>query len=190
MPVIEIADDFQLYRFDGELITEPVSTARGRDGRQRPRWLEAALYGRAAGGYVIVQQNLSLVWHLPGGAGHVRKPARVLAPDLPEAAVYCGTIPPKPGREGCPLQEAPVLADPFGSGGARLPAIPPEVVTELPQRKVLRGADADAIIRQVATMRRRGRGTASMELSAPMRELFTRAAQADPAFAGKVVVDL
>lgn len=186
MPLIEIPDDFQVYRFAGHQLGEPVSTAFDRYGVQRPRWLEARLFAKNDGGYVLAQANKSLVWHLPDAAGHVRKPALIPSAKLPDGAIYCGTIPPKPGRQGCP---PPRVQDPFGSGGPAV-SLPPRVMTELPQRRVFDAEDVDSLLRQVATFRRHGPGGSSLALSAPMRQLFASAALADPAFTGKVVVDL
>jgi hypothetical protein len=190
MPLIEIPDEPAAWQFRGHRIAGPVSTAFDHTGRQRPRWLEAELYARDDGGYVMSQANFSLVWHLPSGGGHVRKPARVPSGELPGNAVYCGTLPPRPGREACPPEPDSVLLDPFGTGGAVVhDAAPLEVITELPQRKVFRCRDFTDLIRRISTARH-GDGGMSFTLSAPMQELIRQAAESDPAFEGLAVVEL
>lgn len=188
MPLIEIPDEPAAWRFRGHRIAGPVSTAFDHAGRQRPRWLEAELYARDDGGYVVAQANYSLVWHLPDATRHIRKPAEMPGRQLPEGAVYCGTIPPRPGREGCPpVQDAAVL-DPFGYG---VPAavVPPLVLAELPQRRVFRCRDFGDVIRRISTARH-GDGGTSYTLSSPMQQLISEAARNDPAFEGLAVVEL
>jgi hypothetical protein len=190
MPLIEIPDEPAAWRFRGHRIAGPVSTARDHAGQQRPRWLEAELYARDDGGYVVSQVNLSLVWHLPDAAGHIRKPAEMPGSELPDGAVYCGTIPPRPGRAACPPPRDHAVLDPFG--GNRVTGqleVPDLVLTELPQRKVFRCRDFPDILRRISTARH-GDGGSSITLSAPMQELIRQAARNDPAFAESAVVEL
>lgn len=191
MPVIEVVDDGgRTYRITGRLLGRPVSTAFDHAGRQRPRWLQAELRALDAGGYAVVQENLSLVWHLPDGRDHVRKPALVPFASLPENAVYCGNLQHRQGRSGCPLSSRDTVLSPFGGKDRPFPA-PDAVLAELPQRRVFTGYTAQAIIAQVATERRRGPDGMSYGLSAPMRKLFAQAARDDPAFMDlRTVVDL
>ena len=65
MPVIRIEDEFVTFEVDGEVIAGPVSTRVPADGgRPRPRWMEATLYRKGDGSYVLHTVNRSLVWHL------------------------------------------------------------------------------------------------------------------------------
>jgi len=171
------------FVFSGELIAGPVSTAFDRLGTQRPRWLEVSLYARDHGGYVVLQANYSVVWHEPGGAGHVRIPVRARSAELPGNAIYCGDIPPKPGRPSCPPLGGARVLHPFSDGAQRpAPARPSQVITEAPQIKVFECPDWQSVIVQLATARHSGSGARSIALSAPMRELMALAAEVDPAF--------
>lgn len=193
MAVIEIPDEFEVFTFEGERIAGPVTTAFDHFRRQRPRWLEAELFRREAGGYVVSQVNKSLVWHQPGAEGHIRKPAAVSGADLPPGAVYCGSIEARPGRESCPPMGAtPRTLDPFAPAQARTPAaieLPPEVLAERDQRKILVCDDWQDVIRKISTARP-GAGGQVVSLSMPMRELIAQAAEVDEAFSGLAVVPL
>ena len=166
MPVIRIEDEFVTYEVDGEVIAGPVSTRVPADGgRPRPRWMEATLYRKADGTYVLHTVNRSLVWHLiEQGLGHVRKPVETDEGNLPDGAVYCGVL---SRGEKCPQW----IRD----------HVPDRVLVEEPQHKMVSCPDATAVIRQVTTARR-GDGSVSVALSEPMRELLTEAEENDPAF--------
>ena len=171
MPRVVIQDEQVDYEIDGDVIAGPVSTALDAKQRQRARWMEATLYRKPDGTYILHQVNYSLVWHLADGAGHVRKPHEELWSRLPRGAVYCGFLPPREHREQCP----PACRwGPRGAGKV--------VLTELPQHKVTSHPDYHAVIRDV-TVARRGDGSASAAVSEPMRELLRQAAGNDPAFA-------
>jgi hypothetical protein len=175
MPRVVIKDEHVDYEIDGEIIAGgpdcPVSTALDARQRQRARWMEATLYRKYDGTYVLHQVNYSLVWHLVDGQGHVRKPAETPWSRLPRNAVYCGFLPPREHREQCP------------PGGRRGPRGAGRVVlTEMPQHKVSSHPDSHSVIRAV-TVARHGDGGASAAVSEPMRELLRQAAENDPAFA-------
>jgi hypothetical protein len=183
-------DGGQPYRFAGELIAGPVTTAFDHTGTQRPRWLEASLYRRDGHGYVVSQENYSLVWHQPDiPRGHVRIPVLKSSSELDPRAIYCGEIPPKPGRESCPPLANATVMNPFSgaSAGALMEVLPPKVITEAPQRKVFVCPDWRSVIAQIATARHGASGQ-SLSLSAPMRELLALAAENDPAFADALIV--
>jgi hypothetical protein len=173
MPVVRIIDEFAEYVFEADVIAGPVSTRIDARSRPRPRWMEATLYRKSDGTYVLHQVNKSVVWHLDAHAdSHVRKPENVPWSRLPRDAVYCGSLPVREGRQHCPLA---------GRRGPR--SAGQVVVTELPQQKVSTHPDVHAVIRAV-TLARRGDGSVSAALSEPMRELLVEAEENDPAFAG------
>jgi hypothetical protein len=132
--------------------------------------MEATLYRKRDGTYVLHQVNYSLVWHLGTGSGHVRKPRQTPWSRLDRQAVYCGSLPGREGREQC---------SPAGRRGPQ--GAGREVLTELPQHKVSSHPDHHAVIRSV-TIARHGDGSASAAVSEPMRELLRQAALNDPAF--------
>ena len=193
MAVIEIPDEFEVFTFEGERIAGPVTTAFDHTGAQRPRWLEATAYERDGGGYVVAQVNYSLVWHQPDAPDrHIRQPGPAAAADLPAGAVYCADVPAKPGRRACPPLAGPdPVHDPFGGAAVQtaLLARPETVLTELPQRKIIRARSWEDLIRQVSTSHPR-RGGTSHSLSMPMRQLFAEAVRNRPALAARVTVDL
>jgi hypothetical protein len=174
MPRVVIKDEQVDYEIDGEVIAGPVSTALDAKQRQRARWMEATLYAKSDGTYVLHQVNYSLVWHLAGGEGHVRKPEEALWSRLPRGAVYCGYLPPREHREQCP---------PAGRRGPK--SAGRVVLTELPQHKVSSHPDYQAVIKAV-TVARHGDGSSSAAVSEPMRELLRQAAENDPAFASGI----
>jgi hypothetical protein len=178
MTRVVIKDEHVDYEINGEVIAggpdHPVSTALDAKGRQRARWMEATLYRKDDGTYVLHQVNHSLVWHLADGEGHVRKPAETLWSRLDRQAVYCGFLPPREHREQCPPAGR---RGPKGAGRV--------VLTELPQHKVESHPDYQAVIRAV-TLARHGGGSVSAAVSEPMRELLRQAAGNDPAFASGV----
>ena len=173
--LVRVEDGEVTYEFSGKRIAGPVSTRLDDKGRQRARWMEAELYRKPDDTYVLVQASLSTVWHELAGAGHVRKPVpatreEIAAMDRP---VYCGVLPPRDGREHCPLV---TLAESRGM------TVPGSVIAEDTQRRVWHFPDHLAVIRRVAVARRRGDGTESAAVSRPMRELLRQAAENDPAF--------
>jgi hypothetical protein len=178
MPRVVIRDEHVDYEIDGRVIAggpdHPVSTALDSRQRQRARWMEATLYAKDDGTYVLHQVNYSLVWHLAGSEGHVRKPAETLWSRLPRAAVYCGFLPPREQREQCPPAGR---RGPKGAGRV--------VLTELPQHKVSSHPDYASVIKAV-TVARRGDGSSSAAVSEPMRELLRQAAENDAAFAAGI----
>jgi hypothetical protein len=179
--LVRIEDESVVYEFEAARIAGPVSTRLDGRGRQRARWMEAALYRKPDDTYVFTQVNYSTVWHALAGARHVRRPLEVTRDALPDRAVYCGVLPARPGREQCPPME--LLRS--------RREIPPRVVTELTQHNVWNLPDRDtAVRRMVLASHRDGSGT-SAAVSGPMRELLAQAAASDPAFAGvKPVVTL
>jgi hypothetical protein len=190
MAVIEIPDEFSNLRFEGEKIGGPVTTAFDHTGAQRPRWLEAVAYERADGGFIVAQANYSLVWHQPDApAGHIRSPGPLAFAALPGQAVYCADVPAKPGRETCPPIRPP--RDPFSAGPGRtaLLARPETVLTELPQRKILRARGWEDLIRKISTSRSRAGGS-TVSLSMPMRQLIAEIARNRPELAARVTMDL
>jgi hypothetical protein len=174
MPRVTVRDEHVDFEINGEVIAGPVSTALDARQRQRARWMEATLYASESGGYVLHQVNYSLVWHLPDGEGHVRKPAEVPWSRLDRNAVYCGFLPAREHREQCP---------PAGRRGPR--GAGKMVLAEQPQHKVTSHPDYQAVIRAV-TLARHGDGSLSAAVSEPMRELLRQAAENDPAFASGV----
>lgn len=174
MPHVVIKDEHVDFEIDGEIIAggpdNPVSTALDAQRRQRARWMEATLYKKSDGTYVLHQVNYSLVWHLADGGGHVRKPAETPWSKLDRSAVYCGFLPARERREQCPPAGR---RGPKGAGRT--------VLTELPQHKVSSHPDAASVTRAV-TIARHGDGGASAAVSEPMRELLRQAAENDPAF--------
>jgi hypothetical protein len=171
MPRVVIKDEHVDFEIDGTVIAGPVSTALDARQRQRARWMEATLYAKDDGTYVLHQVNHSLVWHLADGEGHVRKPRETQWSRLDRNAVYCGFLPGREGREQCPPAGR---RGPKGAGRT--------VLTELPQHKVSGHPDYQSVIRTV-TMARHGDGGTSAAVSEPMRELLRQAAENDPAFA-------
>lgn len=163
-----IEDELQIRELEGEKIAGTVSNRpHPVTGKLRARWTDLDLYRSAAGGYVLHKVNRSRVWHLPGAA-HIRIPGTMAAADLPPDAVYCAVMPPRDGREQCPVigrRQAYDLA---------------EVVTEEPQYAVFRCADYDAVIGRLAQAFRRISQGAESD---PVRQLLAEAARNDPAFA-------
>jgi hypothetical protein len=177
---IMIKDEFADMEITGEVVAGPVSTRKTAAGTVRPRWFEATLYRRDAGGYVLHQANLSEVWHLDRTAdSHVIKPEAVPWGALGAEMVYCGSLPPREGRPQCPPR-----------GGRRGPrGTGPAAVTEAAQHRVIAYPDAAAVIAGVMTARKGG--VTSVALSEPMRELLADAEARDPAFreaAGRPVI--
>lgn len=168
MPVVRIEDEFEVFEIDGEVIAHE-STETDSTGRDRARWMEATVYRKDDGSYVIHQVNESVVWHLPDGGGHVRKPERIASASLDKEDVYCGMLRPRPGRRQCPR----ILPRP----------LPELVIAELPQHRVISCPDAPSVIREVSTARR-GDGRVSTAVSEPMHKLITQAMENDPAFRG------
>lgn len=167
MPVVRIEDEFFTFEVHGEVIAGPVSTRVPADGsRPRPRWMEATLYRKDDGSYVLHTVNKSLVWHLiDPGLDHVRKPVETDSSRLPGGAVYCGSL---DRGEKCPL-----------AGRAGPGADWNRVLIEKPQHKMAAWPDADEVIKGVSTARRGE--SVSVALSEPMRELLTEAEENDPA---------
>ena len=131
--------------------------------------MEATLYRKGDGSYVLHTVNKSLVWHLTGtGLDHVRKPVETDAARLPEGAVYCGSL---SRGEKCPL-----------AGRAGPDAQWSRVLVEEPQHKMVSCPDPAAVIKTVSTAKRGE--SVSVSLSDLMRELLTEAEENDPAFAG------
>lgn len=169
MPVFVIRDEHLDYEIDGEVIAGPVSTEYSASGEPRARWMEATLYRKGDGTYVIHQVNQSVVWHLLSGGDHVRMPDRIPYGELSGSDVYCGNLAGRPGRRQCPRtlpRQEPAL-----------------VLAELPQHRAISCPDYRAVIREVSTARR-GDGSVSVATSEPMRELLAQAAVNDPAFRG------
>ena len=171
-----IEDELMVHELDGERIAGPVSTRpHPVTGRPRGRWVEFTIYRLDRGGYVLHKVNQSRVWHLPGGSGHVRSPAKVAVADLPRDALYCAVYPPREGREQCPVIHRDDLPD--------------AVLAEQPQYAVFRCADYGALMHRL-TMAFRGMGEGAE--SDPVHRLLAEAALNDPAFAagGKPVMPL
>ena len=179
---VRIEDEDVVFEFDGERIAGPVSTRFDPKNRQRARWMEATLWRKGDDTYVFEQVSISTVWHFPDGARHVRKPVTIARDDLPEKAVYCGVLPPRPGRGQCPPM---TLEESWRS-------VPDRVVAEEVQRRIWMLPGRDKVIeKMVLASRRDGSGT-SAAVSGPMRELLAEAAENDPAFreAAKPVVQI
>lgn len=180
MSLIVIEGDVQDRSFSGHRLAGPVDTRYDRRGQQRARWVTGELYGKDDGGYVLAVVNWSLVWHVPDGESHVRRPRRIAPADLDPDAVYCGVMPVRPDRGHCPVH--------WGDGGNRVTdpfrrqemALPPFVVTELPQRKVTECRDYPSLIEEMSTFRKRG--ATSVAISEPMARLLEEAAETDPVF--------
>ena len=184
MELVQIEDEAVVYEFEAERIAGPVSTRLDPRSRQRARWMTATLWRKPDNTYVFAQESISTVWHLPAGAGHVRKPAWTHRGDLPDRAVYCGVLPVRGDRGHCPpmaLEESRDLRN-----------LPDLVVTEEVQRRVWICPDRDAVIARMMIAHHRSDGARSAAVSAPMRELLDQAALNDPAFreAAKPVVQI
>jgi hypothetical protein len=181
---VRIEDEDVVYEFDGERIAGPVSTRFDPRGRQRARWMEASIYRKPDNTYIFTQVSISTVWHVPAGASHVRKPEMVSRDALPGKAVYCGVLPPRPGREHCP----PMSLEESRDRGN----VPDVAVIERDQHRVWACPDHDSVIARMTVAHHRSDGARSAAVSGPMRELLAQAALNDPAFrqADKPVVQI
>lgn len=171
MPVIRIPDEFHYFEIDGEVVAGPVSTEYDSRGRRRVRWMEATLYLKADGTYVLHQVNKSRVWHTEDGVGHVRKPEERDAEQLfrGKDVIYCGDLPDR-GRSQCPARPR-----------SRQSPVPARVIVETDQHKAFSFPDEAAVIRKVATASYAD-GSVSVAMSEPMRDLLTEAEERIPAF--------
>jgi hypothetical protein len=170
---VSIEDEFQIYQFRGQQIGT-ISTRMDPRDRQRARWMELELFRKDDGSYVLAQRNDSIVWHLPQGIDHVKKPDTIRSFLLPEDAVYCGVMPVRENRGHCPLMS---IRD------SRQMKLPPEVITELPQFKVWVVPDVATLIERMTVAPHASDGSSSSAVSWPMRQLLNQAALVDPAFA-------
>lgn len=168
--VIRIEDEFEVFEIvGGEIVAGPVSTETDFTGAERVRWFEGTIYRKPDGTYVVYTVNESVVWHLPGGHGHVKRPERIASSALNDEDVYCGTLRQRPNSRQCPRTPP----DP----------LPEMVLSERAQRTVTSCPDAPSVIREVSSVRR-GDGRVANKVSDAMHELLEEARKNDPAFRG------